>query len=776
MAPKLKVQTGNVKVMVRVRPFSKREKAYSEDKGQPLNPCIKADGCRIAVLDPENEYQEKDAFSYDEVFWSTTGYDSVNGFSGQNDVYLKTGAEMLRSALDGYNCCIFAYGQTGAGKTYTMLGSPDSRGVSYILIDELFQHIEQQKELDPGTKCTVEVSFMEIYNEQVRDLFNKKTKAGEYSPVKIRQDPVKGIQVVGLITKPVCSASECAKEMERGVSERALAETKMNATSSRSHAICQISILLVNPTTGLRKNSLINLVDLAGSERLKMSMVEGTAAKEAKNINLSLSTLRKVFDTLIANSKKKGGGKEVPPYRESMLTWVLKESLGGNSKTLMIAAISPHEENLEDTYSTLRYALKAKSIVNKVICNEQPSARMVENLRGELEALKEQLAKGGGGGGVSEEREKEFEEELQAREQALAEAMEVEVQMQEAQAELRMQVDSQRKQKFAAAFRSAFVINKDSKEREGMKDELVKLRSEAEDMLATNTKNKEEGLMYKKRSEALQTENQTLKNKSSDLEKRLKESLRDVVGTANERDKYRDRELAALQEMSSLKHLISEQTSKITTLKDECAALKTENHRLSRIAQYDLPSLREQLEEMTGKKDEAMRKKDGYKKQCVALQLIHEADTKIINALKEDRRNAQVTISAQREDRHKVQVQQTHLDQALDAAQKLKSEISKKDDLVKSLGKNLKAYQHATTEWASSSAYVRSELERVTKEHHDLKSFVTTQAAPALETAAGSPWRSSLSPSPKSRHALERSSQSPRYTASPCSPFKSPSP
>ena len=340
----MKTETGNVKVMVRVRPFSKREKAYCAERGQDLRPIIAADDTRIAVLDPVTGYQEKDAFQYDEVFWSVNGFDSPNPWADQSDVYEKTGKVMLASALDGYNCCIFAYGQTGSGKTHTMLGSPDSRGVSYLLIQDLFRHIEAEKAADHGTLCTVEVSFMEIYNEQVRDLFNSKSKEGEYSPIKIRQDPVKGILVQGLIQVQVKNAAECAKEMEKGVNERALAETKMNATSSRSHAICQISILQANSRTGLRRNALINLVDLAGSERLKMSGVEGTAAKEAKNINLSLSTLRKVFDTLIANSKQKNPARhQVAPYRESMLTWVLKESLGGNSKTMMIAAISPHE-------------------------------------------------------------------------------------------------------------------------------------------------------------------------------------------------------------------------------------------------------------------------------------------------------------------------------------------------------------------------------------------------------------------------------------------------
>eukprot|EP00755_Sulcionema_specki_P037172 Sspe_Gene.108402::Locus_87527_Transcript_1_1_Confidence_1.000_Length_1449::g.108402::m.108402 len=173
-----------------------------------------------------------------------------------------------------------------------------------------------------------------------------------------------------------------------------------------------------------------------------MSQVQGTAAIEAKNINLSLTTLRQVFDVLIANSKRKSG-HQVPPYRDSMLTWVLKESLGGNSRTMMIAAISPHEENTEDTISTLRYAFRAKAIVCKVICNEQPSAAMVANLQSQLEDLKAQLETKMSG--VSEETREEikqqYEEEIRAQQQALQEAIDVETKMKEVTSQLEKQVE-----------------------------------------------------------------------------------------------------------------------------------------------------------------------------------------------------------------------------------------------------------------------------------------------------------------------------------------------
>eukprot|EP01064_Diplonema_japonicum_P015013 TRINITY_DN22783_c0_g1_i1.p1 TRINITY_DN22783_c0_g1~~TRINITY_DN22783_c0_g1_i1.p1 ORF type:complete len:693 (+),score=175.82 TRINITY_DN22783_c0_g1_i1:51-2129(+) len=499
----LKSVSNSIAVMIRCRPFNKREGDWFERHNKPATPVIEMDGNTVTVLDPDNDYAPKDAFSYHNCYWSCNGHDSPNGMAGQTDVYETTGKVLLGQALEGYNGCVFAYGQTGSGKTYSMLGAPGQPGLSYLLIGDLFKHIEAEKVSNPGAKYVVNISFMEIYNEQVRDLFNKKIKAGEYSAVKIRQHPLLGIQVEGLMRVTVSNALECEKQMERGVSERALAETKMNATSSRSHAICQICIEQVNAQTGLRRGSLINLVDLAGSERLKMTGASGTQLTEAKNINQSLSTLRKVFDVLIDNSKKKT--KAVPPYRESMLTWVLKESLGGNSRTMMIAAVSPCEESIEDTISTLRYAQKAKAIVCKVIQNEQPNAKMVSNLKGQVEDLKKQLEEQLQAGNVAnaETIRQEYAEQIQSTELALKEAEATEIEMKEKQQQLekekerleadklqlredklRIQADmhSHKKQKFTAAFRSAFVIKKDKTELKNLEEQL---RKSSEELMMT---------------------------------------------------------------------------------------------------------------------------------------------------------------------------------------------------------------------------------------------------------------------------------------------------
>ena len=714
---KAKTQTGNVQVMVRVRPFNNREKRYSEEQDIPLQPIVMVNDSRIAVLDSTME-QEREAFEYDEVFWSCSGYDSPNSFSGQEDVYEKTGKVMLEAAIKGYNCTIFAYGQTGSGKTYTMLGSPDSRGVSYLFIDELFKHIESEKINDPGTMYTVEVSFMEIYNEQVRDLFNKKQKQGQYSAIQIRQDPIHGILVVGLTRKPVSSAQQCTKEMETGVNERALAETKMNATSSRSHAICQIRIQQANPATGLRKNALVNLVDLAGSEKLKMSQVEGQAAVEAKNINLSLTTLRRVFDTLIENSKKRNvKSHAVAPYRDSKLTWVLKESLGGNSKTMMVAAISPHIENVEDTLSTLRYALKAKSIICKVICNEQASAKMVESLQGEVEKLKAELKERETVGLSEEEREElvnQYEEQMQANMQALEEAKEVDSHMQVKRKELEAKVDkleeeqkiitqNHNKSKFAAAFRSAFAVKKEKKEFNIMTSELKLLKIEvgnSRKRLLENEENMSQQREVFRQERAARDRDDTIKNRQLNTHRKNCNTM-DLELTSIQSER-RDLEF----QVKSLSETVSRRDAVINSLKDEVTSLRSENERHRSAYESGSLSTTTELDAAKRERDEVVRKKEAYKKQCTMLQLIHEADTKIIDGLKEEKWTLQQQLRRDVSSLKSADLAVQELHDTTEKAARLGSEVQSRDKQVRELESNLQAYKEAKSQWTASNASV----------------------------------------------------------------------
>eukprot|EP01063_Lacrimia_lanifica_P033340 TRINITY_DN5892_c1_g1_i1.p1 TRINITY_DN5892_c1_g1~~TRINITY_DN5892_c1_g1_i1.p1 ORF type:complete len:1019 (+),score=354.76 TRINITY_DN5892_c1_g1_i1:69-3125(+) len=403
-----------VRVMVRVRPFNGAELAeHDASKGaRPTSVIMMQAGDEsVQVLDPSGCVV--DSFEFSKVFWSipeSHGQYSSRAFSDQEDVYNETGCKAVEAAMNAHHCCIFAYGQTGSGKTFTMLGSEQMPGIAPRIVDEVFDSLAKQGWSKDGFQYSVEISFMEIYNEKVKDLLadvggkasspkrKKRDKDDDgkedYRSLRVRNSPMVGVYIEGLKRlgkdKGVDSAAAVKKIMRSGMEHRATAETKMNSTSSRSHAVFQICIRSKNESKGISRYANINLVDLAGSEKVKMSKVEGRAFLEATQINQSLSTLRRVIDTLIENqiNPKK---KLVPPFRDSVLTWVLSETLGGNSVTMMMSNVSPAERNREDTINTLRYADKAKSIVNKVRKNEQRCNVMLGAMQQEMKNMREQL-------------------------------------------------------------------------------------------------------------------------------------------------------------------------------------------------------------------------------------------------------------------------------------------------------------------------------------------------------------------------------------------------
>ncbi|CAO3625816.1 unnamed protein product [Cunninghamella blakesleeana] len=337
-------------------------------------------------------------------------------------VYNDLGEELLDHAFDGFNCCIFAYGQTGAGKSYSMMGYGEDKGIIPKCCEELFNRINRSAETnDEKLTYRVEVSYIEIYNEKVRDLLNPKNKGN----LKVREHPSTGPYVEDLSRLVVSSFDDINHLMDEGNKARTVAATNMNETSSRSHAVFTLFLTQkrVDDLTKLEteKVARISLVDLAGSERANSTGATGTRLKEGANINRSLTTLGKVIAGLAEQSMQEGKkgkkSKEVfIPYRDSILTWLLKDSLGGNSKTAMIAAISPAD--YDETLSTLRYADQAKKIKNKAVVNEDPNAKMIRELKDELELLRDRLRtyapeevekltatsaykKAGGGGGVT---------------------------------------------------------------------------------------------------------------------------------------------------------------------------------------------------------------------------------------------------------------------------------------------------------------------------------------------------------------------------------------
>ncbi|RVX75007.1 hypothetical protein B0A52_01284 [Exophiala mesophila] len=366
---------GNVKVVVRVRGFLPRE----IDKGSPclieMNPDTQTTKLRVP---PSNDAKptarkvmEDKTFTFDNSFWSHNTDDEH--YATQEDVYNSLGEEFLDHNFEGYHTCIFAYGQTGSGKSYTMMGKDEQAGLIPRTCEDLFQRIESNE--SANISYSVRVSYFEVYNEHVRDLFQPRTDPPQY--LKIRESPTEGPYVKDLTEIQVKNYGEILKYMRMGDSSRTTAATKMNDTSSRSHAVFTIMLKQIHhdyrtdETT--ERLARIRLVDLAGSERAKATEATGQRLREGGNINKSLTTLGRVIAALADpkhsrtnNSHRKN--RDIVPYRDSILTWLLKDSLGGNSKTAMIACISPTD--YDETLSTLRYADQAKNIRTKAIVNQ----------------------------------------------------------------------------------------------------------------------------------------------------------------------------------------------------------------------------------------------------------------------------------------------------------------------------------------------------------------------------------------------------------------------
>ncbi|XP_035200545.1 kinesin-like protein KIF1B isoform X9 [Oxyura jamaicensis] len=373
----------SVKVAVRVRPFNSRETS-KESK------CIiQMQGNSTSIINPKNPKEAPKSFSFDYSYWSHTSPEDPC-FASQSRVYNDIGKEMLLHAFEGYNVCIFAYGQTGAGKSYTMMGKQEESQAGIIpqLCEELFEKINDNS--NEEMSYSVEVSYMEIYCERVRDLLNPKNKGN----LRVREHPLLGPYVEDLSKLAVTSYTDIADLMDAGNKARTVAATNMNETSSRSHAVFTIVFTQkkhdAETDLSTEKVSKISLVDLAGSERADSTGAKGTRLKEGANINKSLTTLGKVISALAEVTKKKKKTDFIP-YRDSVLTWLLRENLGGNSRTAMVAALSPADINYDETLSTLRYADRAKQIKCNAVINEDPNAKLVRELKEEVTRLKDLL-------------------------------------------------------------------------------------------------------------------------------------------------------------------------------------------------------------------------------------------------------------------------------------------------------------------------------------------------------------------------------------------------
>jgi kinesin family protein 1 len=357
------------------------------------------------TLELSEDRQVRQVFSFDHSFWSMDEVHPLGGnsISSQKEVYDTIGIPVINSIFDGYNGCVMAYGQSGSGKTYTVMGglSDESQGLIPRICKELFERIKTL----PNLSVQVELSYMEIYAEQIRDLINPQNTS-----LRVREHPDTGPYVENLTLIPADDYYSVEQFILYGNQHRVTASTKLNDRSSRSHAILILYITQLDLET--REHfikSKLCLVDLAGSERVKDSGVTGIQLQEASNINTSLTTLGRVISILAKAPENSGGGggggggplrksssaastsqQSFVPFRDSILTWLLKDTLGGNSKTVMIATISPSHINYVETLGTLQYAYRAKQIVNRVSVNAGKTKLLATKLRTELTALKEQ--------------------------------------------------------------------------------------------------------------------------------------------------------------------------------------------------------------------------------------------------------------------------------------------------------------------------------------------------------------------------------------------------
>ncbi|CAL8252936.1 unnamed protein product [Merluccius merluccius] len=398
----LKMENSAVTVAVRVRPFSAREKTEKAPQ------VIFMKDQQTVVQHPLSK--QSHSFTYDFSFSSVDQGDP--GFACQQTVYRTLARPLLERAFEGFNTCLFAYGQTGSGKSYTMMGFGEEAGVIPRFCQELFSRLSSVQ--NEEVSCHLEMSYFEVYNEKIHDLLVVRDDQNQKRmPLRVREHPVHGPYVAELSMNVVSSFSDIQAWLELGNKQRATAATGMNDKSSRSHSV--FTLVMTQTKTEFveeeehdhRITSRINLVDLAGSERCNSAQTSGDRLREGASINKSLLTLGKVISALADQAVNRK--RVFIPYRESVLTWLLKESLGGNSKTAMIATVSPAASNVDESLSTLRYAQQARTIINLAKVNEDTNAKLIRELKAEVEKLR---AAQTSTQGVEPERVRLFQQEI----------------------------------------------------------------------------------------------------------------------------------------------------------------------------------------------------------------------------------------------------------------------------------------------------------------------------------------------------------------------------
>ncbi|KUF98933.1 Tyrosine--tRNA ligase [Phytophthora nicotianae] len=358
----------NIAVCIRVRPMNERETRANDQSALACVPALNV----VSLTDPETGAPmtgKGNVFQYDQIFDAT---------SDSHAIYERVARRIVHSTLGGINGTIFAYGQTSSGKTYTMQGDggmpfePEAEscrpGILQLAVEDIFSYIESCVDRD----FLLRVSFLEIYNEVVKDLLNPKDKGAN---LKLREDPRKGVYVE-CKEEIITNYEDIVTLLQTGNQNRTTGQTAMNDKSSRSHSVFRIVIESKQKAESRRHSeedvngavlvASLNLVDLAGSESLRYTGAEGIRQREAGNINKSLLTLSRVINSLASS----GGGGQNAPFRDSKLTRLLQNSLGGNTRTLIICCVTPSDRFIEETKSTLQFAARAKDIQTSATVNE----------------------------------------------------------------------------------------------------------------------------------------------------------------------------------------------------------------------------------------------------------------------------------------------------------------------------------------------------------------------------------------------------------------------
>jgi len=347
----------------------------------------------VIIRDPDEIMNCKDELSKKRTKEKHYAFDVVFGNeAGQIEIFNNTTKHLIDGIIQGYNATVFAYGATGAGKTYTMMGTHDNPGNMFLTIRDLFERVAHTKD---NKNYQIKVSFLEIYNEMIRDLLIISNEV-----LDLREDAEQGIHVAGLSIINVDSTEEVMDLLFFGNGNRIQEATNVNQTSSRSHAVLEIQVSQKNKTEGVHEDiniGKLSMIDLAGSERAARTMNRGIRMIEGAAINRSLLSLGNCINALVENMKK--GTNNHIPYRDSKLTRLLKDSLGGNSRTVMIANISPSHQCYEDTNNTLKYANRAKNIKTTVSKNVRhvdkhvsEYTKIISQLKDEINDLKSKLS------------------------------------------------------------------------------------------------------------------------------------------------------------------------------------------------------------------------------------------------------------------------------------------------------------------------------------------------------------------------------------------------